>query len=110
VRATQKLGFYWEAYGTNPSCELMKLTLTVAPEYEEPGFWQRRAQALRLVKEVRPVSISVTDVSARGVTTSPRSVVVDVSTLKPGKHTVELDIEVAGQYVVHAERVIEIVP
>jgi hypothetical protein len=46
----------------------------------------------------------VQDVSARGQTMSPRAVEVDISTLPPGPYLVELEIEVAKQYRVRAER------
>ena len=50
------------------------------------------------------MSVQVQDVSARGQTMSPRSVEVDISTLPPGAYMVELEIEVAKQYRVRAER------
>jgi hypothetical protein len=110
VRADQKLGFYWEAYGTNPSGETMGISVTVAPEVvDEPTRAQRLKRALRVWKEAKPVSVQVQDVSARGRTTSPRSVEVDISTLPPGSYLVELEIEVAKQYRVRAERRIVVV-
>ena len=105
VRADRKVGFYWEAYGTNPTGELMNINVTVAPEVvDEPTKAQRFKRALRVWKEAKPVSVQVQDVSARGQTTSPRSVEVDISTLPPGPYLVELEIEVAKQYRVRAER------
>jgi hypothetical protein len=105
VRSDRKLGFYWEAYGTDPTGEVMNIGVTVAPEVvDEPTRGQRLKRALRLWKEAKPVSVQVQDVSARGRTTSPRSVEVDISTLTPGAYLVELEIEVAKQYRVRAER------
>jgi hypothetical protein len=105
VRADRKVGFYWEAYGTNPSGETMGINVTVAPEVvDEPTRAQRLKRALRVWKEAKPVSVQVQDVSARGRTTSPRAVEVDISTLPPGPYLVELEIEVAKQYRVRAER------
>ena len=98
-------GFYWEAYGTNPTGETMGISVTVAPEVtDEPTRAQRLKRALRLWKEAKPVSVQVQDVSARGQSMSPRAVEVDVSTLPPGPYLVDLEIEVAKQYVVRAER------
>jgi len=71
---------------------------------DEPTKAQRLKRALRVWKEAKPVSVQVQDVSARGQTTSPRSVEVDISTLPPGPYLVELEIEVAKQYRVRAER------
>lgn len=105
VHADRKVGFYWEAYGTNPAGEAMNIAVTVAPEVvDEPTRAQRVKRALRVWKEAKPVSVQVQDVSARGQTTSPRAVEVDLSTLKPGAYLVELEIEVAKQYRVRAER------
>ena len=105
VRADKKVGFYWEAYGTNPTGETMNINVTVAPEVtDEPTKTQRLKRALRVWKEAKPVSVQVQDVSARGQSVSPRSVEVDLSTLPPGPYLVELEIEVAKQYRVRAER------
>lgn len=105
VHADKKLGFYWEAYGTNPAGETMNVGVTVAPEVtDEPSRAQRLKRALRLWTEAKPVVVQVQDVSARGRTMSPRAVEVDISTLKPGAYLVELEIEVAKQYRVRAER------
>ena len=105
VRPDKKIGFYWEAYGTNPSGETMNINVTVAPEVlDEPTKAQRVKRALRVWKEAKPVTVQVQDVSARGQNVSPRSVEVDLSTLPPGPYLVELEIEVAKQYRVRAER------
>ena len=105
VRSNKKLGFYWEAYGTNPTGETMGINVTVAPDVQdEPTRAQRLKRALRVWKEAKPVSVQVQDVSARGQTMSPRAVEVDISTLPPGPYLVELEIDVAKQYRVRAER------
>ena len=105
VRGDRKLGFYWEAYGTNPGGETMGVSVTVAPEVtDEPTKAQRLKRALGAWKEAKSVIVQVQDVSARGRTMSPRAVEVDISTLTPGPYLVELEIEVAKQYRVRAER------
>ncbi len=109
VRASAPLGVFWETYGTNPDGEEIKLTVTVVREVEEGGFLKRRNQQLRLIREATPVSISVRDLTARGRTTSPRAVQLDLSTLKKGAYIVQLEIEVAGQYPLRADHRIEIV-
>jgi hypothetical protein len=101
----KKVGFYWEAYGTNPAGETMGISVTVAPEVkDEATRAQRLKRALGMWKEAKPVIVQVQDVSARGQTMSPRAVEVDVSTLPPGPYLVELEIDVAKQYHVRAER------
>jgi len=89
---------------------LMNISVVVAPEVtDETTRAQRFKRALRMWKEAKPVSVQVQDVSARGQTTSARSVEVDLSTLTPGAYLVELEVEVAKQYRVRAERRIVVV-
>ena len=109
LRADEKLGVFWESYGTDPSGETMTVSLTVVQEVEESGFLRRQAKALKLVRQATPVSVAVTDMSARGSTTSPRAIELDISTLKKGSYIVQLEVTVAGQYVVRADHRIEIV-
>ena len=105
VRADRKLGIYWEAYNTNPAGEPMTISLVVAPETtDERGGVARASRALRLSRGTTPVSLSVQDRSALGKRTSPRAVEVDLSGLKPGDYLVQLEIDVAGQYTVRADR------
>jgi len=104
VRSGQPLGVYWEAYNTNPEGERMNITLTVVPETEETGLLARGARALRLAREAQPVSVGAEDLSARGSRTSPRALQLDISTLKPGDYLVQLEIDVAGQYLIRADR------
>jgi hypothetical protein len=109
LRADEKLGVYWESYGTDPAGEKMHVSLTVVREVEESGFFRRQAKALKLVHEATPVTVSVEDLSARGTRVSPRAIEVDISTLRKGSYIVQLEIEVAGQYVVRADHRIEVV-
>ncbi|MFI5246897.1 MAG: hypothetical protein ACHQQR_16815, partial [Gemmatimonadales bacterium] len=109
LRADEKLGVYWESYGTDPNGEKMKVSLTVVREVEEGGFLRRQAKSLKLVHEATPVIVSVEDLSARGSNTSARALELDISTLKKGAYIVQLEVEVAGQYVVRAEHRIEII-
>ena len=109
LRADDKLGVYWEAYGTDPNGEKMNISLTVVKEVEESGFLRRQAKALKLSREATPVSITVQDLSARGQNLSQRALELDIRTLKPGSYIVQLEIEVAGQYIVRADHRIEIV-
>lgn len=108
VRADKKVGVYWEAYNTNPAGERMTISLVVAPAepQDEPG---RLGRALRLGRGSSSVSLTVEDVSARGARTSPRAVELDISTLRPGDYLVQLEVDVAGQYVIRADRRITVV-
>ena len=105
VRSGQKLGVYWEAYNTNPLGEKMTISLVVAPEGEdESGRGSRVGRALRLSRANQPVTLTVEDMSARGARTSARALEVDITTLKPGAYLVQLEIDVAGQYTIRADR------
>jgi hypothetical protein len=104
VQASQPLGVFWEAYNTNPAGERMTISLTVVPETEEAGGLRRGLRALRLARESQPVSITVEDVSARGASRSARAVQLDISTLRAGDYLVQLEVSVAGQYTIRADR------
>jgi hypothetical protein len=109
LRADEKLGVFWESYGTDPNGEKMSISLTVVKEVEEAGFLRRKAEALKIITQATPVSVSVEDMSARGVSTSPRAIELDISTLKKGAYIVQLEITVAGQFTVRADHRIEII-
>ncbi len=109
LMANEKLGVYWESYGTDPAGEKMKVSLTVVKEVGEAGFLRKKAEALKLVHEATPVVVSVDDLSARGAAVTPRALEVDISTLKKGSYIVQLEVEVAGQYVIRTEHRIEII-
>ncbi len=109
LMADEKLGVYWESYGTDPAGEKMRVSLTVVKEVGEAGFLKRHAQAMKLVHEATPVVVSLEDLSAMGKSMTPRALEVDISTLKKGSYIVQLEEEVAGQYVVRAEHRIEVI-
>jgi hypothetical protein len=110
VRSSQKLGVFWEAYGTNPEGEQMTISLTVVTDSEEAGAVRRAARALRFARESAPVSITVTDVSARGSSRSTRALELDISTLRRGEYLVQLEVTVAGQYSIRADRRMVVIP
>ena len=109
LHADQKLGVFWESYGTDPAGVKMSVSLTVVKEVAEAGFLRRKAEALNFVRQATPVSVAVEDVSARGATVSPRAIELDISTLKQGSYIVQLEITVAGQFTVRADHRIEII-
>lgn len=109
VKEGSKVGIYWETYNTNPSGEGIQVAITVAPEDVKEGGWlQRGLTALRLVREAQPVSVGLSDVSARGLGFTPRAVVVDLATLKPGRYLMQLEITAEGTIPVRAERVLTV--
>lgn len=113
VHAKEKLGVYWEAYGTDPAGEKVHVSVIVLRESttgsEQGGLFGRIGRAFGGNRDATPVSISVDDVSARGVRTSTRALSLDISTLSKGSYVVQVEITVAGQPTLHAERRIEVV-
>ena len=110
MKPDTKIGIYWETYNTRPTGEGMQVSITVAPE-ETPGGgnWLKKGlTALRLIREAKPVSVGMRDVSARGLGYTPRSVVVDLTSLKPGRYVLELEVTAEGTIPVRASRVIVI--
>lgn len=104
-----KVGIYWETYNTDPGGEGIQVAITVAPEDQGEGGWMRRGlTALRLVREAQPVTVGLSDVSARGRGYTPRAVVVDLATLKPGRYLMQLEITAEGTIPVRGERVLTV--
>ncbi len=79
LMSNEKLGVYWESYGTDPRGEKMKVSLTVVKEVPEAGVFQRLAKSLRVVREATPVVVSVEDLSGVGRNVSPRAIEVSTS-------------------------------
>ena len=109
VRADEKLGVYWEAYGTDPTGEKMSITLTVVRELGDDGFLRRMTKSIGLGRSSTPVSVSVQDLSARGSNRTPRALELNIGTLSKGSYVVELEVELAGQVVMRADHHIEVV-
>ncbi len=102
------IGIYWETYNTNPTGEGIQVSITVAPEESNGGWLRRGLTKLRLARESEPVSVGLTDVSARGRGFTPRAVVVDLATLKKGRYLMQLEITAEGAIPVRTERVITV--
>jgi hypothetical protein len=103
-----RVGIFWEAYNTNPTGEEIGVSITVAPQSGAGSLVRRGLIALRLAREAKPVTIGMRDLSARGTTYSPRSVVVDLATLRPGRYLLQLELDAGGGSVVRAERAITV--
>lgn len=109
INSAQKLGVFWESYGTNPTGEVITISLTVVPETEESSAMSRAARRLGLARGSAPVSLTVQDVSTRGSSTTARALELDVSTLKRGEYLVQLEVTVAGQYTIRTDRRIVVI-
>jgi hypothetical protein len=109
LRNNQKLGVFFETYGTKPEGEKLKYTLTVAREDAEEGFMRRRIQAITPSRQATPLSITHEDISLPNAKVTARAFYLDVTQLRKGAYIVQLEVDVAGQYLVISERSLEIV-
>jgi hypothetical protein len=66
-------------------------------------------RSLRRVREQRPITMGLNDVSERGVPYSPRAVVVDLATLQPGRYQIEIELDAGAGNVVRAQRTVTVV-
>lgn len=106
----EPVGLFWESYNTRATGEGLGVSITVAPEDAGGGWLRRGLRALRRVKEAAPVTVGMRDVSARGQGYSPRAVIVDLSTLKPGRYLMQLEIDAGDGNSVRTERAITVTP
>jgi hypothetical protein len=105
VRSSRPLGVYWEAYGATRPGEEMMVTLIVAPEETEPGSaLSRGARRMGIGRSSQSVRVTFPVTAAPNSVTTTRGVEVDISTLRRGTYLVNLEIDVAGQYTIRAER------
>lgn len=109
IPAGSRIGLFWESYNTRATGEGLGVSITVAPEGAGGGWLQRGLRALRRVREAAPVTIGMRDVSARGQGYTPRAVVVDLSTLVPGRYLMQLEIDAGEGNLVRTARAITVV-
>ena len=110
IHSNQKLGMFWETYGSAVSGENVTVGITVErDDAEEPGFFARQARRLRLTKESEPVILKIGEQTERGLSRTSRGVMLDISTLSKGTYRLLLEVEAAGQFALRAERTIEVV-
>lgn len=106
--AGSKIGIFWEAYNTDPTGEGLAVNITVAPENRSGGWLTRGLRALRRIREAQPVSVGISDVSARGSAVTARAVEVDLSTLTPGRYLLQLELNAGQGNEVRVERPITV--
>ncbi|HSA57176.1 MAG TPA: hypothetical protein VLE53_15800 [Gemmatimonadaceae bacterium] len=108
VTEGSSVGLYWETYNTNPTGEAIDVSITVVAEDRGGGWLTRALRSLRGVRAQQPITMGMQDVSAR-VPYAPRSVVVDLATLRPGRYRIEVEQDAGGGNVVRAQRSITVV-
>jgi hypothetical protein len=102
-RRDRQVGLFWELYGKSPADSALPVSLTITPVDE--GFLRRAFRALRIAPKVAPLNIRWQENGASGVL-SPRSVLLDLSLIPPGKYAVKLEVE--GYPLASTSRTIEV--
>ena len=85
-----RIGLYWEVYGLAASGEELATAVSVIPE--RIAWLRRAAEALRLTTRPRLVRLAWTERGTPRDGIATRSLVVDLSTLTPGRYRIELAV------------------
>lgn len=98
-----KIGLFWELYGQTPADSTLPISLTISPL--ETGLLRSALGALRVAPKPTPLNIRWQENGAAGVL-SPRSLLLDLSLLPPGKY--EVMLAVGSAQVAVSRRVIRV--
>jgi hypothetical protein len=88
-RRDQKIGLFWELYGTTPADSALPISLTITPVDE--SLLRRAFRALRIAPKASPLNIRWQENGAAGVL-SARSVLLDLSLVPAGRYAVKLEV------------------
>jgi hypothetical protein len=99
----RQIGLFWELYGKTPADSALPVSLTITPV--DDGLLRRAFRALRIAPKVTPLNIRWQENGTSGVL-SPRSVLLDLSLVPPGKYAVKLEVE--GDPLASTSRTIEV--
>ena len=105
VKAGAKLALYWEEYGL---AEGTKVTSTLTVSRGRAGWLRRAGEALRVAPRASPVRIHWQDTPASKDGVAARSLALDLSSLAPGRWTIDLVARPEGREALRASREIEI--
>lgn len=89
IAQDRKVGVYWESYGDTAADSARAVSLTLTPI--APSLVTRVIRALGVGKKLAPVDVRWRDASA-GATMQPRSVLLDLSQVAPGRYELRLAI------------------
>jgi hypothetical protein len=104
----RRLGVFWELYGARRGSDSTSATMALTVTREGGGGWLRRAaQSLGLVGPHRNVRLEWQELPPPGPI-APRSLVVDLSDLAPGRYLIEVGVSPAEGDRVTARREITI--
>jgi hypothetical protein len=88
-RRDAQVGLFWEIYGKAPVDSALPISLTISPL--ETGRFRAALGALRIAAKATPLEIRWQENGASGML-SARSVLLDLSRLRPGKYEVRLEV------------------
>ncbi len=89
IRQNRKLGVYWETYGEGASDSAQTVSLMLTPL--APGVVTRVLRALGVGKRLSPVDVRWRS-AGLGATIQPRSVLLDLSQVTPGRYDLRLTV------------------
>lgn len=85
----RKVGLYWEVYGRNSRDSVLAMSLTLSLITDQP--FKRAIEALGIGHRPAPIRIRWRENGSAGFR-SPRSLMVDVSLIPPGRYEVTLQV------------------
>lgn len=102
-----RVGLYWEVYGLDPTGEPLAASVSVTPE--RVGWLRRAIGTLGLAGPPRRVRIDWSEMGVPDDGIAGRALVVDLSTLPPGRYRLEVRVQAAGADAAAATRPLRIV-
>jgi hypothetical protein len=91
----RRIVLFWEAYGLNPSGELVAVSLSVRRTRE--GVLRRAARTVGLAGRSHPVRLEWHESPQTTGPGASRALLLDLSALSPGAYRIELTVDVAEQ-------------
>ena len=106
ISRTERLGLFWESYGVNSLDDRVFLRVDVV---RDGRSWLRRAgERIGVVGKDGGIRMTWRDASRDPGSVMGRSVVLDLTTLDPGRYRVELQLWLEGERPTTASRIIEV--
>jgi hypothetical protein len=107
IDATEPVTLFWEVYGLAAG-EVAAVTLT-STRLDTTAL-RRFGRLLGIVAQATGLRLGWEDPAGSGAAITPRSVVLDVRQLPPGRYALELAVRVPGQQPASVTRIIDVTP
>jgi hypothetical protein len=102
------VGVFWESYGLRRN-DRLDVVVTVQPD-DEPGFFHRLGQALRLVQKSGTLTVQWHESESIDRNIAPRAIRLSLASLRPGSYSLRLSVRVNGAEPHESTRRIRILP